>query len=94
MPAPGTAAGDPLRALDSEHAFTALSPPLGPRSDPAALFDDITDTAPSTRHPRHVARPTARPVVSPVGASAPAAAKVVVGPELALRVGTGEDTGP
>ncbi len=93
VPAPGTAAGDPLRALDSEHAFTALSPPLGPRSDPAALFDDITDTAPSTRHPRHVARPTARPVVSPVGASAPAA-KVVVGPELALRVGTGEDTGP
>ncbi len=83
VPAPGTAAGDPLRALDSDHAFTALSPPLGPRTDPAAQFDDITDTAPATSHPRHGARPTARPVVSPVGAAAPASpAKVVVGPEL------------
>jgi len=97
VPAPGTAAGDPLRALDSDHAFTALSRPLGPRGDTRAQLDEVTDTAPAPQHrdePRG-ARPAARPVVAPVGAVAPSApAKVVVGPDLALRVGTGEDTGP
>jgi glycosyltransferase involved in cell wall biosynthesis len=99
VPAPGSAAGDPLRFLDSDHAFTALSRPLGsPDAGARAFRDDITDTSPAPRDDESDAPVgRGRPPAPPPGraAPAPAPATVVVGAELAgLRVGGGEDTGP
>ncbi|HWM88347.1 MAG TPA: glycosyltransferase family 4 protein [Kofleriaceae bacterium] len=97
VPSPGSAAGDPFDFLDSDRAFTALSQPLGLVAARAETNrEETTETAPSplygeaeeTEGREVVARPP-RPIASP-----PPPAKVVVGPEAGLRVGTGEDTGP
>ncbi|HKE13284.1 MAG TPA: hypothetical protein VKB80_00340, partial [Kofleriaceae bacterium] len=104
VPAPGSAAGDPLRILDSDHAFTALSRPLGaPEAGARAYRDDITDTspmagedegdAPADRAPPPPPR-AGRAAPSAPSAPPPAQPTVVVGAELRLRVGGGEDTGP
>jgi glycosyltransferase involved in cell wall biosynthesis len=99
VPAPGTLTGDPLRFLDYDRAFTAISPLLGPpgdagsaaAADPAAAIEDAhlerdetTDTSMAVTLPRFPPPPPASP---------PTPASVVVGPELIVR-GTGDDTGP
>jgi glycosyltransferase involved in cell wall biosynthesis len=91
VPPPGSASGDPLRILDSDHAFTALARPLGfagPRRgrgsavDLPVVRDEVTDTAPA-------------PVsLTPLPAPAASPPSVVVGQKLDVRIGTGEDTGP
>jgi hypothetical protein len=89
VPPLGGAGADLLSVVDSDHAFTALGAPLGFAGGarragarrPVAAPDEPTDTSPSP------IRPAAPPAPIPP-------ASVVVGAELAVRVGTGEDTGP
>jgi len=95
VPSPGGAAGEPLGLLDSDQAFTALAAPLGfgrPRRPSRVDLpivprdgDDAGDLVPAQ------VSLTAPPLVGPPS--------VVVRPETtrsegAIRIGTGEDTGP
>jgi glycosyltransferase involved in cell wall biosynthesis len=92
VPSAGSSANDSLRMLDSEHAFTALSRLLGSPRPSAQVVEETTDTA-TVPQPHGQRAPTARPVVSPVRADG-SGPSVVVGSELRVRVGGGEDTGP
>jgi glycosyltransferase involved in cell wall biosynthesis len=84
VPAPGTTSADPLRVLEGDHPFTALAAPLGFAPSPAVPARSGVDLL-------LLRDETTDTASAPMPLPPPS---VVVGGDLAVRIGTGEDTGP